>query len=193
MPEQGYTCYKEKTIDKLETIVEKLKDTTAIIAKTTAVHTEKLSHINEELEELFDSNKSIHVNLDELEKEIQDNSSFSNKLLAVHDEKLRRMSLEIKELFNSSRIIGEKIELLQSEIRKEMNILEKHLDEESDTKSEDDATKIESIKENFKSEITKLDDRIKTLESYKYIIVGGVVICSYIIDHIDFLSNLVPK
>jgi hypothetical protein len=193
MSEQPFICSKDKAIDKIELAMETIKVNSAAISKITAVHEEKLNSINSELVELFGISKILHNDADLLERNFQENSSVSSKILAVHDEKLQRIHKEINELFESCRTISGKLEKIQKDLSSEIELLEQQLETTTDNKNITDCVKFDNIKETFKVEVSKLDDRIKTLESYKYFIVGGIVICSYIIDHIDVLTELLAK
>jgi ElaB/YqjD/DUF883 family membrane-anchored ribosome-binding protein len=126
-----------------------------------------------------------------LEK-LKDQTNAMANSVAVHDVKLAKIDSEEEFLFHELKEISDKLENIDKQLSDEIESvsselltvierLKRELERNSERSSKETIEKIE-----------KIEDRISTIENWKWIIIGTLGTIGYLIDHLDTLNKITP-
>lgn len=128
--------------------------------------------------------KTVVTKLDSSLEKISEVSNSIGRLLAVHDERLNslektsdRRNDEIKELHS-------RITTQQREIMDKLEDMEKRLEERMTSQAKAAKSQHDDIKDEIQEDIKHLDDRIGTLEKWKWYIIGAGAAVGYLISSV---------
>lgn len=130
--------------------------------------------------------KTVVTKLDSSLEKISEVSNSIGRLLAVHDERLNSLEKTSDRRNDEIKDLHSRITTQQREIMDKLEDMEKRLEERMTTQAQSSKSQHDEIKEEIQEDIKCLDDRIGTLEKWKWYIIGAGAAVGYLV------SNVLP-
>lgn len=125
--------------------------------------------------------KSVVNKLDSSLEKISEVSNSIGKLLAVHDERLNTLEKVSDKRADEIDELHSRITTQTREIMDKLESMEVRIEERMKLSAIAATTQHNEIKQEIQEDIKKLEDRISTLEQWKWYLVGAAGVIGYII------------
>lgn len=104
-------------------------------------------------------------------------------------ERIAKLEAQVDGIKSDVAAVKSDIKELHSRVTTITREITDHIDEKIDqlAKSDEDQHRAMSKK------IDTINERVDILEKWRWMIVGGAIVCGYLIGHIDFLSKFIAK
>lgn len=130
--------------------------------------------------------KTVVSKLDSSLEKISEVSNSIGRLLAVHDERLNSLEKTSDRRADEIKDLHSRITTQQREIMDKLEDMENRLEERMTAQAKAAKSQHDDIKDEIQEDIKHLDDRIGTLEKWKWYIIGAGAAVGYLI------SNVLP-
>ena len=130
--------------------------------------------------------KTVVTKLDSSLEKISEVSNSIGRLLAVHDERLNSLEKTSDRRNDEIKDLHSRITTQQREIMDKLEDMEKRLEERMTAQGKASKAQHDEIKEEIQEDVKRLDDRIGTLEKWKWYIIGAGAAVGYLV------SNVLP-
>lgn len=128
--------------------------------------------------------KTVVTKLDSSLEKISEVSNSIGRLLAVHDERLNSLEKTSDRRNDEIKDLHSRITTQQREIMDKLEDMEKRLEERMTAQGKASKAQHDEIKEEIQEDIKGLEDRIGTLEKWKWYIIGAGAAVGYLISSV---------
>lgn len=137
------------------------------------------------------NNKELVAKLAATTDKIGEVSAYMAKILAVHDARLAAAEDKAEQVKNETE--ERRLDLVADfkDLAQRLDAFHKSLSEELVHLEDRLTTKIEEISKDITSEQDKVEDRVRSLEKWRWMLVGGGVVLGFIIGKLPFFTNVV--
>jgi septation ring formation regulator EzrA len=97
---------------------------------------------------------------------------------------------DVKEVRDDIKELHSRITTQTREIEDKMDDMQTRIEHKMNAQAEVSAAQHKSIQEEIRKDVEKIENRVTSLERWKWYIMGGAIAIGYIIGHIDFFANL---
>ena len=136
--------------------------------------------------------KSVVNKLDSSLEKISEVSNNIGRLLAVHNERLDQLEKNADQRGDDIKELHSRITTQTKEILEKISALEKNMEERMRANGVAAKEQHQEIQKEIQADVNKLDDRLATVERWRWYIIGGAVTIGYLIgnlaDIIKFLK-----
>jgi septal ring factor EnvC (AmiA/AmiB activator) len=102
-------------------------------------------------------------------------------------ERIAKMEAQVEGIKEDVAAVKQDIKELHSRVTTNTREITDHIDKKIDTLAKSD----EEQHAVMTQKIDAIKDRVDLLEKWKWMVMGGAVVCGYLIGHIEFLSRLI--
>lgn len=127
--------------------------------------------------------KSVVNKLDSSLEKISEVSNSIAKLLAVHDERLDSIEKTSDKKDNEIRDLHSRITTQTKEIVTKLEDVEKRLEFKMKENSESAKVQHEKIQEDIKNELRVYDKRLRSLEKWRWYVLGGAAALAFLLSN----------
>jgi len=120
---------------------------------------------------------------DSIEKLTEVNNNIG-KLLAVHEERMNNMEKDTDRNVEDIRDIHDKINEFQRDLLKRMDALDDNIEKKIKEQTKNSTQQHNDQQKSVEAKIDNLSERLRTLEQWKYFVIGAAVICGYLINYV---------
>lgn len=123
-------------------------------------------------------------------------AKLETKVEAIQED-IKEVRDDIKEVHSrittQTREIVDKIDDFQTRIEHKMQASALSATEQHNSIKDDVLKEIKDVKTTLDKDIQEVTERVDILERWRWMIVGGAIVCGYIIGHLEIFSNLFGK
>ena len=130
--------------------------------------------------------KALERIVEKLDTSIEKLAEVNNnigKLLAVHEERMNNMEKDTDRNVEDIRDIHDKINDFQRDLLKRMDTLDDNIDKKLKEQAKNATQQHNDIQKGVEAKIDRLSERLRMLEQWKWFVVGGAVVCGYLINY----------
>ena len=123
-------------------------------------------------------------------------AKLETKVEAIQED-IKEVREDIKEVHSrittQTREIVEKIDDFQARIEQRMSVAAISATEQHNSIKDDVLKEMKEMKTTLDTDIQEVTKRVDILENWRWMIVGGAIVCGYIVGHLDIFSKIFGK
>lgn len=97
---------------------------------------------------------------------------------------------DVKEVRDDIKELHSRITTQTREIVDKMDDMQTRIEHKMNAQAEVSAAQHKSIQEEIRNDVSKIENRVASLEKWKWYFIGGAVAIGYLISHIDFFAKI---
>ena len=136
------------------------------------------------------------IKVTESDMDVERIAKLETKVEAIQED-IKEVRDDIKEIHSrittQTREIVEKIDDFQTRIEHKMNASAQSAKQQHEDIQKAVQEDIQKVAATLDADIKEVTKRVDILENWRWMIVGGAIVCGYIIGHLELFSNLFGK